>query len=391
MGCLLEGCGDHCSPAKWHWIGSITSWGEGHGCIVRVEAGHRTRSGSRHRAPSGDWCRVWSRNRYQAHSQDRPGAQTRNCHQVDPQDEQALSQDHIWEPTNRRVSFRMPEDGDSLMERRDPTNELPIKDLELWLEYQVDQLGTPTWWGELKAIPDVADLHKFAWKIWASFHVPEIQSQASPNQGYSALPAPRGLNRGAFLPERLEYQDVWQRLILLMKAYCRCLQHWAEKSYLLVSWDAHPLVESVRELCQAMSEFVTITKQDILEGLEMERPIDSCWLPPVTLFSWVLGPQTEGWEKTPVAIGIPWQDGMLRIWGRACPFLHVTLTRLPICLPGAPTMLTFSPTRALAVGQPSILPWGFIDTMTHTRMPEPTQSDGKTSTDIVSCWENDTE
>ena len=123
----------------------------------------------------------------------------------------------------------MPEDGDSVTESRDPSAKLPIKDLESWLEYQVDQLGTPTWWEELKAIPGMADLCRFAWKIRASFHVPEIWSRASPSQDYSAPPAPRSLNQGAFIPERLEYQDVWQRPILLTEAYCQCLQHWVEK------------------------------------------------------------------------------------------------------------------------------------------------------------------
>ena len=177
----------------------------------------------------------------------------------------------------------------------------------------MDQLGTPTWWGELKAVPGVTDLHRFAQKIGASFHIPEIQSRVSPNQGYSAPPAPRSLNRGAFLPEKLEYQDVQQRSKLLTEAYCRCLQHWAEKVYLPTSLGAHPLAESVRELCQAISEFVTITKQDILEGLEMERPINSIWPPPVTLFSWVLDPPTEGQGETPAIVGIPQQEGMLRL------------------------------------------------------------------------------
>ena len=154
----------------------------------------------------------------------------------------------------------MPEDKDSVIERREPSDEMPIKDLESWLEYQAHQLGTPTWWGELKAIPDVADLCQFTRKIQASFQVPEIQSRASLSQDYSAPLAPRSLNQGAFLPGRLEYQDVWHRLILLTKAYCRCLQHWVEKSYPLASPEAHPLAESVRELCLAISEFVTITK-----------------------------------------------------------------------------------------------------------------------------------
>ena len=88
----------------------------------------------------------------------------------------------------------MPEDEDSATGSWKPSVELPIKDLESWLDHQADQLGTPTWWGELKAIPGMMDLHKFVQKIQASFHVPEIQSWASPNQGYSAPPAPRSLN-----------------------------------------------------------------------------------------------------------------------------------------------------------------------------------------------------
>ena len=54
---------------------------------------------------------------------------------------------------------------------------------------------------------------------------------------------------------------------------------------------------------------MTITKQDILEGLEMDRPIDSCWPPPVTIFIWVLDPRTERQERTPISIGIPQQNG----------------------------------------------------------------------------------
>ena len=51
----------------------------------------------------------------------------------------------------------MPEDEDLETESRDPSAKPPIKDLESWLEYQTDQLGTPTWWGELKPIPGMVD------------------------------------------------------------------------------------------------------------------------------------------------------------------------------------------------------------------------------------------
>ena len=88
----------------------------------------------------------------------------------------------------------MPGGKDSATESWEPSNELPIKDLESWLDHQADQLGTPTWWGELKAIPGIMDLCRFARKICMSFHILEIRSWASPNQGYSAPPAPKSLN-----------------------------------------------------------------------------------------------------------------------------------------------------------------------------------------------------
>ena len=363
---------------------------------------HRTQSGSRHRTQSRGCCRMWcgswhrarTRSLHWEHSQggseDQAGAQTQDHHQVDPQNGQAHSQDYIWEPLNRRVSFWMPEDEDSATESQEPSIELPIKDLELWLDHQADQLGTPTWWGELKAVPGMMDLCRIAWKIWASFHVPEIWSWASPNQGYSAPPAPRSLYREAFLPERLEYQDVRQRPLLLTEAYCQCLQHWVEKVYPPISLDACPLVENVRELCQAVSEFVTITKQDILEGLEMERPIDSHWLPPATLFSWMLGPPTEGWEKTPVAIGIPQQDGRLRLWGRACPFTHVAPTWPPVHLPGGSHNADIS-THQSTGGRATFYP-----TPRFCWHHDPYENAGACMIrweDLywcVSCWENDT-
>ena len=32
-----------------------------------------------------------------------------------------------------------------------------VSDMEMWLEWQAEQLGTPAWWPELKAIPGVKD------------------------------------------------------------------------------------------------------------------------------------------------------------------------------------------------------------------------------------------
>ena len=98
---------------------------------------------------------------------------------------------------------------------------------------------------------------------------------------------------------------------LLTEAYCQCLQHWAEKVSPPVSQEFRPLAESVRELCQAVGEFVTITKRDIMEGLEMEKLIDSHRPPPMTIFGWVLDSPTEGQEKTPTAVESPSRIGCL--------------------------------------------------------------------------------
>ena len=66
------------------------------------------------------------------------------------------------------------------MDRGDSPTEPSINDLELWLECQAEQLGTPTWWGELEAILGVTDPCRFAQKICASFYVLEVQSRMPP-------------------------------------------------------------------------------------------------------------------------------------------------------------------------------------------------------------------
>ena len=88
------------------------------------------------------------------------------------------------------------------------STEPSVGDLDTWLEFQVGQLGTPVWWEELEAIPGIKDQCKFAWKIRASFYVPEVWIRASQEQGFTMPPAPWSLNRSTFLPEKLAYQDM---------------------------------------------------------------------------------------------------------------------------------------------------------------------------------------
>ena len=97
-----------------------------------------------------------------------------DCHQTHLLSEWAHSPDHTQELPHRQVGFHMPEGRDTMTERKEPVTKPTVKDLEAWLEHQVGQLGTPTWWRELKAVPDIEDTCKFARNIRASFYVPEV-------------------------------------------------------------------------------------------------------------------------------------------------------------------------------------------------------------------------
>ena len=88
--------------------------------------------------------------------------------------------------------------------------EPPVSNMETWLEWQAEQLGTPAWWADLKAIPGIKNPWKLAHKIRASFYIPEVRMRASLDQQYTMPPAPKCLSRNAFIPDELPYQDVHQ-------------------------------------------------------------------------------------------------------------------------------------------------------------------------------------
>ena len=127
-----------------------------------------------------------------------------------------------------------------------------MDDLETWLEFQEGQLGTPTWWEELGAVPGIEDRHKFLWKIRASFYVLEVWLRAFPECGHTVPLASWILNRGTFYPERFAYQDVRQQPVLLIIAYTQCLQHWGEKHNPPKNPGFCPWAECVRELQQTV-------------------------------------------------------------------------------------------------------------------------------------------
>ena len=149
------------------------------------------------------------------------------------------------------------------------------------------------WWKELEAVPGITDWQKFTRKIQASFYILEVWSRMFPEEGYSAPCTPQSLNRGAYLPDNLVYQDVRQQPTLLTVAYCQCLQSWAEKCNLPRNPDFCPLAKSMRELRQAICKFINITQEDMIKGLEMKEPEGGHQPSPTTIFSHVLDPPTN--------------------------------------------------------------------------------------------------
>ena len=137
--------------------------------------------------------------------------------------------------------------------------------METWLEWQVKQLGTPAWWTELQAIPGIRDPWKLAWKIRTSFNIPEVRMRTLLEPGYTVPPTLRSLDRNAFLPDDLSYQDMQQKLALLMIAYARSLQYWAEKQSLPRSRNLRPLAESVVELREVVKNILPLTTETSYE------------------------------------------------------------------------------------------------------------------------------
>ena len=119
---------------------------------------------------------------------------------------------------------------------------------------------------------------------------------------------------------KVAYQDVRQWPVLLTIAYTRCLQHWAEKHNPPRNLDFCPWVECVRDLWQTMWEFVNITYQDVMQGLEIEKPEASCPQPGVTIFSWVLSTPVDDprvMETPPHLVSPP--SGDKAIWCTSPP------------------------------------------------------------------------
>ena len=84
------------------------------------------------------------------------------------------------------------------------TVEPTAEDLETWLEHQAGQLGTPTWWRELEAVPDIEDPCKFARKILGLFLHSQSPIQDEPGSAIFCTSSPQEPQQRSFLSQRTE-------------------------------------------------------------------------------------------------------------------------------------------------------------------------------------------
>ena len=165
-----------------------------------------------------------SRTHSQTHSRNRSRSHSRTQSQSRSQNSSQSRQPQSPEepPPRKRVIFQEPIAEPSLGRNlKDHMMEPPVSNEETWVEWQAEQLGTPAWWSDLKAIPGVKDLQKLAHKIRASFYIPKVRMRASPDQQYTVPPAPKCLSRSAFIPDELSYQDVHQQLTPPSDCLCK--------------------------------------------------------------------------------------------------------------------------------------------------------------------------
>ena len=148
--------------------------------------------------------------------------------------------------------------------------EPPIRNVEVWLDWQACLMDTPHWWEELTTIPKVEDPKKLVQKIHAFFLIPAVRCETFPGQVYTVPPAPKCLTNGRFIPNNPSYQDIWQQPLLVTVAYAQALQYWVEQVRLPVYPDYHSLVMSILEW--QVRGHITFYKWDIFWNLEKVAP-----------------------------------------------------------------------------------------------------------------------
>ena len=84
---------------------------------------------------------------------------------------------------------------------RNLSQDPPVEDYKKWIEWRGCRVHTPDWWQELVGILGIDNFQELAWKVRASFEIPQAKTAAhSIDNDYSELPVPKCICQEEFLP-----------------------------------------------------------------------------------------------------------------------------------------------------------------------------------------------
>ena len=120
-------------------------------------------------------------------------------------------------------------------------------------------------------IQEVSNFQELAWKIWASFKLPQWMSEIYNVENYYLAPlAPRCLHWKEFLlllNPTFPCHDIREEQLEKTIAYMQALQYWEEKSHLPMLGQPRLLARCILKLKRMMEPYVSFSNDAILDGV----------------------------------------------------------------------------------------------------------------------------
>ena len=171
-----------------------------------------------------------------------------------------------------------------------------VLDLAEWVHWKAERCNTPSWWIELSTVPGEDNTRKLARQVRVSFELPQwLQKLDAERATLQVPPALPCLCQQRFMLQANSIFASWDiREVPREKvvAYARALQYWAEQNDLPTGGKPHLLVESVLELREEVTWYLTFTDEEVFRGvavpeaeeeksLTTSSPTDIPKMPPV--------------------------------------------------------------------------------------------------------------
>ena len=136
----------------------------------------------------------------------------------------------------------------------------------------------PGWWQDLAKVPEKGDHQELAWKMQASFKLPQqISEQNSVENYYQAPLAPLCICWKSFLLQhdpKFTCWDIGELQLEKTFAYAQALQFWLEKANLPTRGQPCLLAGSVLELRKEMKCYISFPDEAIYSSMALpEEPL----------------------------------------------------------------------------------------------------------------------